>query len=117
VAHGSPIEQWSGLHRGLEQDRFATLNQLAVLMVSERMTPFRTSGIIRSGSVADAITQHALEIHADLIVMGVHRAGPIGRVVEAVTRTAQCPVLTIPERLTVGLRGRVPGEFPDAIAC
>jgi len=56
--------------------------------------------LVREGRATVEIVEAAKEIAADLIVMGTHGRGAIGRVLlgsvaEAVVREAQCPVLTV----------------------
>jgi nucleotide-binding universal stress UspA family protein len=57
--------------------------------------------LLKTGDPRDQIIQSAVELHADLIVMGTHgRRGIkrmlIGSVAEAVARTAPCAVLVVP---------------------
>ena len=70
--------------------------------------------VLKTGTAPEAITETAVETHADLIVIGTHGRGAmaqllVGSVAERVVRTAQCPVLTVkhPEREFV---------LPDAAA-
>lgn len=56
--------------------------------------------LLREGIAADVIPATAVDIGADLIVMGTHgRKGPqhllLGSIAERVVRTAHCPVLTV----------------------
>ena len=56
--------------------------------------------IVRDGIPADTIPSTAIEIGADLIVMGTHgRKGAqhllLGSIAERVVRSASCPVLTV----------------------
>ena len=56
--------------------------------------------LLKTGDARDLINQTAIEVAADLIVMGTHgRRGVtrvlLGSVAETVVRTAPCPVLTI----------------------
>lgn len=56
--------------------------------------------ILKTGDARDSINQAALEVGADLIVMGTHgRRGVtralLGSVAETVVRSAPCPVLTV----------------------
>ena len=56
--------------------------------------------LLRTGDARDVINQTALEVGADLIVMGTHgRRGVtralLGSVAETVVRSAPCPVLTV----------------------
>lgn len=86
----------------LEQDRIKSLDQLATMIVAHHLDPFRTTGVVRSGSAAQVITDYADEIHADLIVMGVHGDHfiprlRVGEVIEEVLGVAPCPVLAVPE--------------------
>jgi nucleotide-binding universal stress UspA family protein len=54
----------------------------------------------RAGDPVRQITSYAVEISADLVVLGTHGRGPVahmlmGSVAERVVRTAPCPVLTV----------------------
>lgn len=56
--------------------------------------------LLKTGDARDVINQTALEVGADLIVMGTHgRRGVsralLGSIAEVVVRTAPCPVLTV----------------------
>ncbi|MDQ3366020.1 MAG: universal stress protein [Myxococcota bacterium] len=56
--------------------------------------------LLKTGDARDVINQTALEVGADLIVMGTHgRRGVtralLGSVAETVVRSAPCPVLTV----------------------
>src|SRR5688572_6510846 len=56
--------------------------------------------LLKTGDARDLINQTAIEVAADLIVMGTHgRRGVsralLGSVAETVVRTAPCPVLTV----------------------
>jgi nucleotide-binding universal stress UspA family protein len=56
--------------------------------------------LLKTGDARDVINQTALEVGADLIVMGTHgRRGftraLLGSVAETVVRSAPCPVLTV----------------------
>ena len=62
--------------------------------------------LLRTGDARDVINQTAIDLHADLIVMGTHgRRGVsralLGSVTETVVRTAPCPVLTVRAHSTV----------------
>lgn len=57
--------------------------------------------LLHHGSAAQAITQHAADIGADLIVMSTHgRTGfkrfLLGSITEKTVRLASCPVLAVP---------------------
>jgi nucleotide-binding universal stress UspA family protein len=61
-----------------------------------------TQALIR-GNTTDAIERHALEVGADLIVMGTHGRGGLGRmllgsVAEGVVRRSAVPVLLVREK-------------------
>ncbi len=56
--------------------------------------------LLKTGDARDVINQTALDVGADLIVMGTHgRRGVsralLGSIAETVVRTAPCPVLTV----------------------
>jgi nucleotide-binding universal stress UspA family protein len=69
----------------------------------DRSVPFET--VIADGPAAAAITDTAAELGSDLIVIGTHGRGGfehllLGSVAERVLRTAGCPVLVVPPRVT-----------------
>jgi len=73
----------------------------------DRNVPFDT--VIADGPAAAAIAETAAALASDLIVIGTHGRGGfehllLGSVTERVLRTASCPVLIVPPRVT-----RVPG--------
>lgn len=84
-------------------DQILLDNQTAIDSLSEsRRRPGVTIGqvLLKTGDAKDVINQTALELGADLIVMGTHgRSGIsralLGSVTETVVRSAPCPVLTI----------------------
>jgi universal stress protein A len=105
-----------------EEHRLAALDQLATIIVSQRLDPFRTTGLVRPGRAEDAIAQYADEINADLIVMGLHGeheipTSRVGRVVERVLGQVRCPVLTIPEEHVRVLRLQPQHEARELLAC
>ena len=105
-----------------EQHRLEALDQLATLIVAQRMDPFRTTGLVRLGIAEDVIVDYADEIHADLIVMGVHGDHlipelSVGQVVDGVIGRVSCPVLTIPEQKVPVLRLEPPRRPGEAVAC
>jgi nucleotide-binding universal stress UspA family protein len=99
--------------------RLEALDRLAALVVGERMDPFTTTGLVRTGCVEDVIAGYAEETHADLIVMGVHgdHRSPksVGRVIERVMAWVHRPVQAVPEdRAAIAV---VPREMPEEVAC
>jgi universal stress protein A len=77
-------------------------NQKAIDAIADRKRQQTTIGqvLLRTGDARDLINQTALELGADLIVMGTHgRRGVsralLGSVAETVVRSAPCPVLTV----------------------
>ena len=77
-------------------------NQKAIDKLAERKAGVARIGevLLRTGDARDVINQTALEVGADLIVMGTHgRRGVsralLGSVAETVVRSAPCPVLTV----------------------
>ncbi|HEY8747637.1 MAG TPA: universal stress protein [Tepidisphaeraceae bacterium] len=74
----------------------AMLQNLVGLIPDE----LRGKQIIRHGKADKEIVLAAQEAHADLLVIGTHGRGPLGRfllgsVAESVVRHARCPVLTV----------------------
>lgn len=83
-------------------DSLVADNQNALDTLADRKRGQVTIGrvLLKTGDARDMIDQTALEVDADLIVMGTHgRRGVsralLGSVAETVVRTAPCPVLTI----------------------
>ncbi len=81
--------------------------------------PFKQEVVfhVRLGNPAEAIHQAAVDVDADLIVVGTHgRRGVekllLGSVAEALVRTAHVPVLVAHPKDYTGLR---PSERPDAL--
>ena len=77
-------------------------NQRAIDELAARKCGHAKMGqvLLRTGDARDVINQTALEVNADLIVMGTHgRRGftraLLGSVTETVVRSAPCPVLTV----------------------
>jgi nucleotide-binding universal stress UspA family protein len=73
----------------------ATLDKLAT-----RGGAMKIDTLLRSGDARDVIVNTAIELGADLLVLGTHgrrglRRALIGSVAESVVRHAPCPVLTI----------------------
>ena len=92
-----------GRHRAAasDADRMSALDRLATLIVTSRLDPFSTTGVVRAGCPDEVIAGYADEINADLIVMGVHgdhlaAPGSVGAVIEAVLTEVRCPVMAIP---------------------
>jgi nucleotide-binding universal stress UspA family protein len=75
-------------------------NQAGLDALARTYAPTRLEPLLRTGDPRDLIVQTAVEVGADLIVMGTHgRRGVsralLGSVAEGVLRHAPCPVLTI----------------------
>jgi nucleotide-binding universal stress UspA family protein len=84
-----------------DSDRMSALDRLATLIVTTRLDPFSTTGVVRVGCPDDVIAGYADEINAGLIVMGVHgdrlaTPGSVGAVIAAVLSAVSCPVMAIP---------------------
>jgi nucleotide-binding universal stress UspA family protein len=74
--------------------------QLDAFIAKKRSGGVSLSSLVREGRTAEEICRAATEIGADLIVMGTHGRGLLGRTVlgsvaEAVLRQASVPVMTI----------------------
>jgi universal stress protein A len=105
-----------------EQHRLAALDQLATLIVSQQLDPFSTTGLVRSGNADEVIAEYADEVHADLIIMGLHgdHLVPglrVGQVVAGVLGSVRCPVLTIPEDRIPVMRMPTTYRQGESMAC
>ncbi|MDI3292030.1 universal stress protein [Polyangium sp. 15x6] len=74
--------------------------KLDAVLEAHRSRGVELDGVLREGRSADEICKTAAEISADLIVMGTHGRGVIGRallgsVATAVVRHAKIPVMTL----------------------
>jgi universal stress protein A len=83
-------------------DQLITENQTALDRIADaRRDQVRIGQVLlKTGDARDSINQTAVEVDADLIVMGTHgRRGVaralLGSVAETVVRSAPCPVLTV----------------------
>ena len=128
VATGPDAPQWarelfaSQLRPVAEQNRIQALDLLATLIVSQQLDPLRSTGLVRSGCAEQVIAEYADEIHADVIVMGLHGDHfiphlRVGQVVERVLGTVRCPVLTIPEDRLPVARLELPSQTRESVAC
>jgi nucleotide-binding universal stress UspA family protein len=87
--------------------------------VVEGVTVSRAPALVAAaGNTTTIVTDHALSIGADLIVMGTHgrrgfRRLLLGSVTETVLHEAPCPVLTVPPR--VGAAGSEPIVFSHVL--
>lgn len=89
--------QMGQLQTTLERSARARLDEIAAAGPS---LPHASTAVLTSRSTAEAIVSFARDVHADLIVMGTHGRGGVGRlflgrVAERVLRIAECPVLTV----------------------
>lgn len=102
VAPAWAVELFGTHLRSIQQEeRLKAVDQLATLMVAERLDPLSTTGLVRSGPPDEVIADYADEVHADLIVMGVHGdhmmpQPTVGHVAGRVLACTRCPVLAIP---------------------
>ena len=75
-------------------------NALAARAAEIRATGVAARPVIRSGVAVDEILQQAREAGCDLIVIGTHGRGGLGRfllgsVTDRIVRLAPCPVVTV----------------------
>jgi nucleotide-binding universal stress UspA family protein len=82
-------------------DRDQLLIEMKRFIETESTQDISIEVTIREGSPATEILSHAVDLKADLLVMGTHgRSGferlLLGSVTEKVIRKASCPVLTVP---------------------
>jgi nucleotide-binding universal stress UspA family protein len=129
VAAGPDAPRWAlelfaaQLRPAEEERRVKALEQLATLIVVQQLNPLRTTGLVRTGCAEAVIAQYAEEVHADLIVMGLHGDHRlpnlrVGQVVERVLGRVRCPVLTIPEERASVLAVEPPAaSLQEAFAC
>jgi len=90
VAFGSVMDQ---LERAAQAQLQRRVDRLKARGLKAR-------GLVGNGSTAKLISDTAVKLRIDLIVMGTHGRGAfsrmlIGSVAEKVVRTAMCPVLTV----------------------
>jgi nucleotide-binding universal stress UspA family protein len=74
-------------------------SRMEALVALDAPSAGTTGTVLTSRSAAETIASFARDVHADLIVMGTHGRGAVGRfflgsVAERVLRIAPCPVLT-----------------------
>jgi nucleotide-binding universal stress UspA family protein len=96
--HG--LAKWSGLLNELREQGRSILDQAAGIARSQGIETVTECVETPMGSVGAAITQHATEWPADLIVIGTHGRRGIRRLVmgsdaEYIVRTAPVPVLLV----------------------
>ncbi len=77
------------------------MRQLRGLVAAAGIEEADVTMVMGQGRAADEIVEQARTMRADLVVMGTHGRGGVGRLVlgsvtEKVLRTAPCPVLTVP---------------------
>jgi nucleotide-binding universal stress UspA family protein len=97
--------EWPGAVMNLEplqaDTEAAARRQLNSLVSSEdRQALHARTEVVTSSSIAQALLTYARDSRVDLIVIGTHGRGPVGRlfmgsVAERLVRTAPCPVLTV----------------------
>jgi nucleotide-binding universal stress UspA family protein len=97
--------EWSGAVMNLKaiqvETEEAARRQLSSLVSTEdRQTLHARTVVVTSPSPAEAILDYAGDVAADILVVGTHGRGPLGRlmmgsVAERLVRTAPCPVLTV----------------------
>jgi nucleotide-binding universal stress UspA family protein len=85
-------------------DRERLLDETKAFAATEDATGVTVEALVRGGSVAAEIVDQAVDMQADLLVMGTHgRSGferlLLGSVTEKVLRKAPCPVMTVPTGL------------------
>lgn len=83
-----------------ESVKIGAREQLETFIAKKRSAGVALSSLLREGRTAQEICKAATDIGADLIVLGTHGRGLLGRtmlgsVAEAVLRQASIPVLTI----------------------
>ena len=84
-----------------DQRREARTAAAQHLVATGRRRGVRTSFLVWEGEAGPAIVEAAASEGADLIIVGSHRRGPVGRILlgsvsEHVVRNARCPVLVVP---------------------
>ena len=77
--------------------------ELAQLLTSRTVDPAKVKGTVALGAPAPEIIRHAAQWKADLIVVGSHGRGTMGRlllgsVAQKVLHEAGCPVMVVPHR-------------------
>jgi nucleotide-binding universal stress UspA family protein len=84
---------------GLRESWLRSAETTMATLVETDKTAFNITTDVAFGPIASTIVERAVQIGADLIVMGTHGRGGVahllmGSVAERVVRTAGCPVLT-----------------------
>ena len=97
---------------GITAQLLSDMQELAEQTLRDIATRYQRSGavgqcIVKVGDPRDLVNPLALELPADLIVMGTHgrrgfRRALLGSVAEYTVRTAPCPVLVVPQPSTPG---------------
>lgn len=75
---------------------------LAAALVGAYLAPITVRRVDRLGDVPRGLAEGPVDAHADLIVLGTHGRGGVGRfflgsVADRVVRMAPCPVVTVRE--------------------
>ncbi|MDC3956824.1 universal stress protein [Polyangium jinanense] len=100
IVYTFPDGSYLPLSELAEAVRQGAQRKLDAVLEAHRGRGVRLDGVLREGRSADEICKVAAEISADLIVMGTHGRGAIGRallgsVATAVLRRAKIPVMTL----------------------
>ncbi len=83
-------------------------HELTQLLVARATDPAKVKATVALGTPAAEIIRHAAHWKADLIVVGSHGRGTMGRlllgsVAQKVLHEAQCPVMVVPHRRPVAV--------------
>lgn len=84
----------------IESIKKSARDQLDACVAKTQVSGVVISSLLREGRTAEEICKAVVEVDADLIVMGTHGRGLLGRtflgsVAEAVVRRASIPVMTV----------------------
>lgn len=87
-----------------EQEKMRTRTRLNEIKVYLEQNGIKAEAVQLSGDIAEMILNQAKKTEADLIMVGAHDHGPLyhlffGSVREALVRSAQCPIMVIPESM------------------
>ncbi len=87
-----------------EQEEKRTRSRLNEIKCYFEQSNIKAEAVQLSGDIAEMILNQAKKIEADVIMVGAHDHGPLyhlffGSVRESLVRSAECPIIVIPESM------------------